>query len=144
MRICPDTSVLFPSLVRHHEDYARTSRELDWRIEQGDEFVFAAHTLIETYSTLTRVPPRFRLSAQIAFDSVARLVAGRPVVALTAEEYLDLLRGAPARRVSGGRVYDALIAATAVKAGADAILTLNRRHCRCWCPETAANFATRT
>ena len=48
-------------------------------------------------------------------------------VALAASDYWSFLGRAPGERVLGGRTYDALIAATARKAGARELLTLNHR-----------------
>jgi len=39
-----------------------------------------------------------------------------------------LLRGAPEAQISGGQVYDAVIAACARKARVNALLTFNEKH----------------
>lgn len=44
------------------------------------------------------------------------------------DAYLRLLQSAPDRNILGGRIYDALIVACAVEAGADVLLTFNERH----------------
>lgn len=51
-----------------------------------------------------------------------------PAVHLTARETWDAVRDAQGRGVRGGQMYDALIATAALKAGASAILTWNRRN----------------
>jgi predicted nucleic acid-binding protein len=47
---------------------------------------------------------------------------------LEGSDYLASIREAAANRVSGGAIYDALIARCAVQAGADQIFTWNTRH----------------
>jgi predicted nucleic acid-binding protein len=50
------------------------------------------------------------------------------VVALTPREVWSLIGGAPASGVVGGRVYDALIAASVRKVHGTVLMTLNPRH----------------
>jgi len=49
-------------------------------------------------------------------------------VSLEGDEYFASIREAAASRISGGAIYDALIARCAVNAGADQIFTWNTRH----------------
>lgn len=77
---------------------------------------------------LTRLPPPHRLSGH---DALALLEAnwGRvDVVTLTAPEYWRLLRECRDDGVSGGQVYDAVIAACARKARVQTLLTWNLDH----------------
>jgi hypothetical protein len=53
-------------------------------------------------------------------------------VSLGGEDYLVSIREAAANRISGGAIYDALIARCAVRMGADQIFTWNTRHTNCW------------
>jgi predicted nucleic acid-binding protein len=50
------------------------------------------------------------------------------LVSLEGDDYPDRIREAAAKRISGGAIYDALIARCAVQAGADEIFTWNTRH----------------
>jgi predicted nucleic acid-binding protein len=52
------------------------------------------------------------------------------VVALAAEDYSAILRGAPAAGTSGGRIYDAIIAACAHRGNVGTLLTFNDSHFR--------------
>ena len=52
----------------------------------------------------------------------------RKIVGIATAGYKALLRGAPEANISGGRVYDALIAASARKANVQALLTFNELH----------------
>jgi predicted nucleic acid-binding protein len=88
--------------------------------------MLAAPALIETYAVLTRLPAPYRLAPSDALALLDQefLRAGE-VIALDAHGYLHLLRNAPPAGIRGGRTYDAVIAACAVRGGASALLTLN-------------------
>lgn len=92
--------------------------------------VLAAHSLTESYSVITRLPVGRRVPASAAWDAITRSFVNRAadVVSLEPEEYLALIGSLPARGIFGGRVYDALIAECARKAGVDELLTFNYRH----------------
>lgn len=90
--------------------------------------VLAAHSLVETYAVLTRLPSRHRL---IAADALALLEVNwgeTPLIHLTGREVWKSLEGAGRRAMFGGRTYDVLLAMAALKAGASTILTWNLRH----------------
>jgi hypothetical protein len=50
------------------------------------------------------------------------------VIALSGDDYRRLIHEAPENNVSGGRVYDAVIAACAATGRVDTLLTFNVRH----------------
>lgn len=70
-----------------------------------------AHALVESFSVLTRLPAPFRLDPMLVADYLRRAFADR-VLTLPAQGYADLPRRFAAAGLSGGRAYDALIAAT--------------------------------
>ena len=91
--------------------------------------VVAAPALIEAYSVLTRLPAPHRISPDDALSLLEENFMGvRKISALVAPAYRALLRGAPANALAGGRVYDAVIAACARKAGVKTLLTFNETH----------------
>ena len=84
---------------------------------------------------LTRLPGPYRLSATDAlFLLEANFMEQGEVVSLEVEEYLSLLRSAPAGGVAGGRIYDAVILRCALRAKVAVLLTLNERHFRAFPP----------
>lgn len=88
--------------------------------------IAAAPALVEAYGVLTRLPAPHRLSPGHALALVdANFVRGARIVALDARSYRQLLQGAPGAGVSGGRTYDAVIAACAAKGGMASLLTFN-------------------
>lgn len=131
-RFLPDTSCMVAAICGWHEHHARAAAEIERRLESGDALVVAAPALVETYAVLTRLPSPHRLSPT---DSQALLEAsflsdGAETVALDADGYVRLLRGAAERGIAGGRTYDAVIVTCAQSAGVDAILTFNERQFR--------------
>ncbi len=89
----------------------------------------AWHCCLEFYSVATRMPAEFRLTAADAVRLLQEEVFGRMTVHdLPVGRRDDLLRAAAQDGVTGGRIYDAHIAEVARGAGADVIVTDNRRH----------------
>ncbi len=88
----------------------------------------AAHSLAEVYAALTRYPGKRRLSADQASLAIAAIEARSTIVALDAKEYLAMIRHSALLGISGGTVYDALIAACAMKANVDILYTWNAAH----------------
>ncbi len=107
-----DTSVAIPLLVQTHEAHTVVTRWCDKR-----PVALSGHALVETYSVLTRLPGDLRLAPADA----ARLVSERfstPFV-LGTKATKKLPRVLSELGISGGAVYDALVALAAVEHGAD-------------------------
>ena len=62
------------------------------------------------------------------------------IIALTADDYLGVIRTASATGVQGGRIYDALHLAAARKANCDIIYTFNVKHFRELAPDLATKI----
>jgi predicted nucleic acid-binding protein len=88
----------------------------------------ASHSLAEVYSTLTLIPLPHRATPDQAVEFLESIHRRFCLVSLEGSDYLASIREAAANRISGGAVYDALIARCAVQAGADQIFTGNIRH----------------
>jgi predicted nucleic acid-binding protein len=81
--------------------------------------------VVETYSVLTRLPPPRRVPPALARDYLRSAFSFPPVV-LSPEGYERLIDLAAAEAISGGALYDAVVAATALEAGMT-LLTLDQR-----------------
>lgn len=123
-----DTSCLVAALCAWHEHHDTTRADLEQRLRARERLVVAAPSLVETYAVLTRLPPPHRLSAHDAWRLLDANWSGSDVFALSASEYWRVIRDSRDSGVHGGRVYDAVIAACARKAGARTLVTWNLAH----------------
>jgi predicted nucleic acid-binding protein len=116
--IVADSSVLVPAILASHE-FHEACYESAGLVDAS-----IAHTLLETYAVLTRLPQPHTVAPVQA--SVAVRSYGFTVLLLPAEELGDTIDRFVIARVSGGASYDGLIAATAVHHGAG-LLTRDER-----------------
>ena len=120
MKTAADTSVLIAAFASWHEHHALAFTALD-RVD-----AVVAHCLIETYSVLTRLPAPHRMTSDVVASYLEQNFGGYPVFGLPAPELRALISSCSGKGLSGGAIYDALIAATCVHADL-ALLTLDAR-----------------
>jgi predicted nucleic acid-binding protein len=128
-RLFLDTSVLLAGLIDFGER-ARSAQQLFDAIAAGTirEPRTAWHCCLEFYAVSTRLPEEFRLSPADALTLVEQeLLARFEVHDLPNRARKPLFRSAAEDRVAGGRIYDAHIAEIARTAGAEVVVTENRR-----------------
>jgi predicted nucleic acid-binding protein len=102
----------------------------------------SAHSLAEFYSSVTRMPPPRRVRPEEAMLYVGDVASKLTLVSLTPEEYFAAITEYSAMGVSGGAIYDALLARCALKARAEKIYTWNIRHFRQFGPEVEKRLRT--
>jgi predicted nucleic acid-binding protein len=118
--IAVDSSVAVAAALPWHEAHSAARKA----VPRG-ETALIAQVAVETYSVLTRLPPPQRVSPPVAWEYLRAMFAFPPLT-LAADGYAQLLELVQDRGISGGSVYDALIALTAKQTGA-MLLTLDRR-----------------
>ncbi|MGA9797916.1 MAG: PIN domain-containing protein [Terriglobales bacterium] len=126
MRSFFDTSALVPIFIDqhiHHEASLKAYLKADKKHD-----CCAAHSLAEVYSTLTRLPPSHRASADQAMFFLEDMAQRLTFIALDAEEYWEAIANAAESGVVGGLTYDALLARCALKAKVETIYTWNIGH----------------
>jgi predicted nucleic acid-binding protein len=125
-----DTSVLLAGLVDFGPQSAPAQSILHAVAEKTVASAGTAwHCCLEFYSVATRLPPEYRLSPADAAQLLQEEVFGRMTVHdLPPAERLAFVRTAAADALAGGRIYDAHIAEIARAAGAQLVVTDNRRH----------------
>jgi predicted nucleic acid-binding protein len=114
-----DTSVTVAAFASWHEDHRLALEALS----RGVRLI--GHVALETYAVLTRLPAPHRVRPELVTEYLTRSFAG-PLLLLSAREHRRLLSSVSSARITGGAVYDALIAATALASG-ETLLTLDRR-----------------
>ena len=117
--IAVDTSVVVAGFASWHEGHRLAAAVLN------REPRAPAHVLVETYSVLTRLPPPHRAPSATVTAFLTQRFRQTPLT-LAPRAWLRLLDHAAGLGVTGGAVYDALVAETARHAGAT-LLTRDRR-----------------
>ena len=121
--IAADTSVAVPAALPWHESHAAVDTVL-----AGERVALPAHAAVETYSVLTRLPEPHRLPPHVVREYLRRAFE-RELLTLAGDVHQRLLEQAADVGITGGRIYDAVVAATAREAGAT-LLTRDRRATR--------------
>ena len=128
MIVFPDTSVIVPSLLESHPHHGRAlpwfrkalSGEIDLRL--------SGHSIAETYSVLTRIPVSPRIPPGTANQLInENLLRNFKVIDLTHKDYSHAIQWASQKGLSGGIIYDILIAMAFKRSKADTFLTFNLR-----------------
>jgi predicted nucleic acid-binding protein len=131
-----DTSVLIPAFVEDHEDHDRCLAA--YAPSNKRIACCAAHSLAEVYAGVTRLPGVFRASREQAILFLSDMEEHLSIVSLDSAEYFTTIRQASADGVLGATIYDALLAACAIKAKAEVIYTDNEKHFRLLGPDVAS------
>lgn len=125
-----DTSVLLAGLIDFGPQSAPSQEALHAVAENKVARAATAwHCCLEFYSVATRLPPEFRLPPADARTLIEDEVFGRLTVHdLPHGSRQTFLQALAQEGITGGRIYDAHIAEVARAAGANVIVTDNRRH----------------
>lgn len=115
-----DTSVLVAAFAEWHEQYVAARHAL---MRQP---VVAAHSALEAFSVLTRLPPPLSAPPAVVAEYLDRLLPAEQRVGLDIDAQRGIVSTLSDLRISRGAVYDGLIAITVASVGAT-ILTLDRR-----------------
>lgn len=125
-----DTSILVSAFIEADEVPSSAEAALDAIAQQRVTRPLTSwHCVLEFYAVATRLPGGLRLDPLVAGQIVSDVLLKRfEVCDLPAEARLAFVESAVGDRVAGGRVYDAHIAESARLAGAEVVVTENRRH----------------
>ena len=140
MKAFLDTSVLVPVFYGDHVHH-QASLEVFTRYGRQDACC-GAHSLVEVYSALTRMPGKYRISGEQAMLFVGNMRERLTVVGLTPDETFSMLQANAALGIAGGAIDDALLAGCALKSGAEKLFTWNVRHYGQFGPKVAALLQT--
>jgi predicted nucleic acid-binding protein len=118
-RLTADTSVVVPSLLAWHELHARAATALK------DVRRLPAHALAESFAVLSRLPAPRALRPSLAHRLLEHAFPDQPFTLSPPGHHIVIQRLATAE-VGGGRIYDAIVGATAAEADVR-LLTADRR-----------------
>ncbi len=133
-----DTVSVIAAIIADHPNHARAVVWLQRAQRQEIVGLISAHSIAETYNVLTgglKVQPAIAL--QLLEQSV---LATLEVVPLTEADYHALVKHLVGLNISGGKIYDGLIAYAAWKAEANYLLTYNKKHFDAIYPTYAAQI----
>lgn len=125
-----DTSILVAGLIEMDEAPSPAGAIVD-AIAAGHitKPLTAWHCVLEFYSVATRLPGNLRIEPKVAGQLVREEILDRfGVCDVAAGARRDFVDAIVSERIGGGRVYDAHIAEAARLAGAELVVTDNRRH----------------
>jgi predicted nucleic acid-binding protein len=143
MKVLCDTSVFVAQAIAEHEHHARASALVaQIKAAKNNHGFVAAHSLVEIYAVLTRLP----LSPRVTPEGAEKIITGNvlaffAVAALDAREHLGFVLDLARRGIVGGATYDALILRCAEKAKVDRIYTFNVKHFRALAPHLENRIA---
>jgi predicted nucleic acid-binding protein len=114
-----DTSLLLAALADWHPVHNRAREALRGRVTS-----VPAHTLLECYSVLTRLPGEHRVATATAGQLLDELQLGS--LECPADRHRALVQRLSAAGIGGGAIYDGLVGETARYHGLT-LLSLDRR-----------------
>lgn len=132
-----DSNILVAATLSGHPHHEVSSARLA-PLQQGGG-ALAAHSLAETYTTLTRAST-YRIPPEDAMRILQLAAKTYRVVTLNAAETIHAIENAAAHGFAGPIVYDALLLACARKVNARVIYTSNTKHFRRIAPDLASRI----
>jgi predicted nucleic acid-binding protein len=135
-----DTSILVATFYGDHEHHL-PSKTLFLRYDKSDVCT-SAHCLAEVYSVLTGMPGKHRATPNETLLFLGNIYDRLTIITLGKQDYLDTIESAAANGITGGAIYDALLAHCALKSAAQSIYTWNSKHFSRLSPSIAARLKT--
>ncbi len=131
MRTLFDTSVLVAAFIEGHPKHERALPWVSKAKAQEFECMVSSHTLAELYAVLTTLPVTPRLSPSVSWRLIHENIESvAKTVSLSPSDYKALIKRASELGLTGGIIYDALIAKVAEKSKVERIVTFNLKHFR--------------
>lgn len=122
----PDSNCLIAIVSPWHVHHLAAQAEVGRRLDHGETMFLAAPALVEAYAVLTRLPIPLRISPTEAHRVLeANFLAVGTIVTLDDRSYRTLLDRSASDGIAGGRIYDAVIALCAERAGVKVFVTFN-------------------
>jgi predicted nucleic acid-binding protein len=126
MKILFDTSVIIAAMIEPHPMHSRAFPWLKRAKSKALEILVASHTLAELYAVLTTLPISPKITPGIARQLIyINIETISKTVSLSSSDYISVIKQMADLGLSGGVIYDALIAKAAQKSKVDHLLTFN-------------------
>ena len=119
-----DTSSLVAAFLEDHPLHIAALQWFQTTLNDELKGYVSTHTLAELYAVLTRMPRQPQLSP-FEVERLMRNLTGFEKVALSHSDYAKVISRLVKLNLTGGAIYDALIAQAALVAEVEALLTAN-------------------
>ena len=119
-----DTNVLIAAMMPHREHYERAATTFE-TVQRAGEAAIGAHSLAEMYNVLTG---RLLVNPKDANTLIKRYTSGLEIIELNASGYANAIARVSNLGISGGAIYDAILAECAVNRQCDTLYTFNIKH----------------
>jgi len=128
MKIGIDTNIFIAAIHKNHPNNLAACSWLNNAIINHD-VVIAQHSVLETYSVLTRLPPKWRLtSSEVVLLLKTNLKSQINIIHFPPKSFLGWIDKSASNNIIGGQIYDSYIIKTLFAAKVDAIATFNISH----------------
>lgn len=128
MKVLFDTSVLVAATLTQHPRHVPYYAQLQVAQSKQIQGYVSTHSLAALYSVLTRLPIQPRVSPSYAKGVTLNLLQHLKAVPLDSKDYLAAIAQMETLNLTGGGIFDALIAQAAFKITTNRLLTLNPSH----------------
>jgi predicted nucleic acid-binding protein len=128
MKVLFDTNILVAAMIELHPSHAIS---LPWVQQVRNQSILgyiSTHSIAELYAVMTRLPLSKPLSPQQVHDAIVNNLETFHTVDLESTDYLSVLKNVSQLNITGGGIYDGIIAQAALKANVDILLTSNSKH----------------
>lgn len=126
MKAMLDSSVLIAAMLPDHIHHLVAVPWLSTAKAGIFQFAVAGHSLVEVYSVLTRMPRTPKITSSEAWEMLRdNVISVAQIISLQDQDYPALLSELASLAVTGGAVYDGIIAKAAELAQVDQLVTLN-------------------
>ncbi|OKH16021.1 type II toxin-antitoxin system VapC family toxin [[Limnothrix rosea] IAM M-220] len=128
MKVLFDTNIVVASFLKHHSHHKLALPWLEKTKNNEIQGYLSTHSLSEIYSVLTRIPLPTPISSKQAQYLITTNLQQFTFVSLDSPDYFRILGRVAQLNITGGGIFDAIIAEAALKIKADVLLTLNLKH----------------
>lgn len=141
MRVLFDTSLLIALFVENHPQHDKASKAYTTLVKENAEPFISAHSLAETFRTLTKGTRYLDFTAKQARKIIREAILPNfSIVSLQADGYMEVIDELANKNLTGAIIYDALISKAATIAEANYLVTFNVKDFQKVFPENGADL----
>jgi predicted nucleic acid-binding protein len=128
MKVMFDTKIVVAAMIENHPSHAVSMAWMQKVINGNIEGYISTHSIAEIYAVLTRLPLPKAISPKQALNGMTNNLQYFTTIDLDSNDYRKVLETMSQLQITGGGIYDGLIARSDLKANVEILLTLNPKH----------------